>query len=96
MDLCAVQDQGASPKANEMELPHLLGPAGMTLGPHHKGMRKSPRGLYVEGTRTTLSPLLGLRTNIIEDWFLSRYGRKEAGEMSNLKLLLSWMMLPGV
>ena len=41
-DLCVVQDQGASPKANEMELPHLLGLAGTTLGPHHKGLRKSP------------------------------------------------------
>ena len=34
--------QPKSPKANEMEPPHLLGPAGMTLGPHHKGLRKSP------------------------------------------------------
>ena len=36
-DLCAVQDQGASPKANEMELPHRLGPAGTTLGHITKG-----------------------------------------------------------
>ena len=25
-----------------------------------------------------------------------RYGRKEAGEMTNSKLLLLWMMLPGM
>ena len=41
-DLNAAQDQGASPKANEMEPPHLLGSVGTTLDPYHKGLGKSP------------------------------------------------------
>ena len=40
-DLGATRDQGVILKASEMKSPHLLGPAGVTSGPHHKGLRKS-------------------------------------------------------
>ena len=42
VDLSVARDQGAILKASERESPHLLGPAGVTSSPHHKGLRKSP------------------------------------------------------
>ena len=77
-----------------MESPHLLGPVGVTLGPHYKGLRKSlvkgPLMGGPQGLRIALFPLLGLRNNI-KNRLLVRYGRKEAEEKTKAtisKLLL--------